>query len=212
MALKTFICEHCRKEFQDKDCRNRRFCSQKCTGSLRKPKMVSLVCEHCGKTFIRRYHKTRTPRFCSYECSAHGRPPRPKNPKPVVCIVCGTVKLDRPGATRKFCSYKCKSEWQRQSLVGENNPYWKGGHPDYYGPNWRPQRRKARQRDNYKCQHCGISEKRLGKQLDVHHIKPFRTFNGDYKQANQLTNLISLCNTCHTLAENNRIPIQPTLI
>jgi predicted HNH restriction endonuclease len=31
----------------------------------------------------------------------------------------------------------------------------------------------------------------------VHHLIPYRTFNGDYLAANRLANLISVCRPCH---------------
>jgi predicted HNH restriction endonuclease len=41
----------------------------------------------------------------------------------------------------------------------------------------------------------------LGYSLDVHHIVPFRTFKGDWRKANELSNLITLCRNCHRKAE-----------
>jgi DEAD/DEAH box helicase domain-containing protein len=67
-----------------------------------------------------------------------------------------------------------------------------------YGPNWPEQRDRARQRDRYRCQICGVAEK--GRSHHVHHKIPFRTF-GSYEQANQLDNLVTLCPSCHRLAE-----------
>jgi 5-methylcytosine-specific restriction endonuclease McrA len=116
----------------------------------------------------------------------------------------------------------CKREWMKDHLSGlfrgEKGPNWKGGKVKYYGPNWRHQRTKARERDGYKCRHCGVSQKSLGRRLDVHHIKPFRSFgyifgqNDNYKIANELSNLISLCPNCHKAVENNEFPIQPNLL
>jgi len=70
--------------------------------------------------------------------------------------------------------------------------------PNDYGPNWASQRDQARARDGYHCQICGVPE--LGRAHDVHHKIPFRTF-ASYRQANQLTNLITLCRPCHRRAE-----------
>jgi len=85
---------------------------------------------------------------------------------------------------------------------GPRNPHWKGGKIYYYGPSWNSQRNAARKRDNYTCQHCGVTEDILGKQLDVHHIHKFRLFGLDnHEQANHLDNLISLCHQCHVAAE-----------
>ncbi len=70
--------------------------------------------------------------------------------------------------------------------------------PNNYGPNWSKQRRLARARDGYRCQMCGAPEQ--GREHDVHHKIPFRTF-ASYEQANQLANLITLCHPCHRRAE-----------
>lgn len=96
------------------------------------------------------------------------------------------------------------TNWQKQAVRGESNFNWKGGYEPYYGPNWRQQRRNARARDKYTCQRCGVTEKDLGRQLDVHHKIRFGNFGiKRYKEANRLENLISLCYTCHTTVEHN---------
>jgi DEAD/DEAH box helicase domain-containing protein len=76
--------------------------------------------------------------------------------------------------------------------------------PNDYGPNWRMQKDRARLRDGYRCQICGLPEN--GRAHDVHHKIPFRTFSGSsgqpaYEQANHLSNLITLCPVCHHRAE-----------
>ncbi len=81
--------------------------------------------------------------------------------------------------------------------------------PVDYGPNWAAQRDAARARDGNECQQCG-ARSRDGKQLDVHHITPFRAFgfvpgvNDSYRLANRLENLITLCPTCHRRVERGR--------
>ena len=67
-----------------------------------------------------------------------------------------------------------------------------------YGPNWQTQRKRARARHDSRCQICGAAEH--GREHDVHHIIPFRRF-GSYQRANQLSNLVTLCGTCHRRAE-----------
>lgn len=71
--------------------------------------------------------------------------------------------------------------------------------PNNYGPNWPAQRNQTRARDGYRCQMCGAPEQ--GREHDVHHKIPFRRFDS-YRQANQLTNLITLCRVCHRRAES----------
>jgi len=71
--------------------------------------------------------------------------------------------------------------------------------PNDYGPDWPTQRDQARARDGYCCQSCGIAEQ--GQAHHVHHIVPFRTFASP-QQANQLSNLVTLCPRCHRRAES----------
>lgn len=125
-----------------------------------------------------------------------------KPPVKFVCETCGKeVTIPRgkmcPARKLRFCSPKCASIGNS----GENNASWRGGHEPYYGPNWQRQRRKARKRDNYACQDCGLTEEEANKHLDIHHKIPFRFFNGNYEKANELSNLVTLCRSCHRKAE-----------
>lgn len=70
--------------------------------------------------------------------------------------------------------------------------------PNDYGPNWQKQRDLARARDGFRCQVCGQPEG--DKAHHVHHKIPFRMFDSA-KQANQLANLITVCNSCHRKIE-----------
>ena len=81
-------------------------------------------------------------------------------------------------------------------MRGEKNPRWNGGWNPYYGPNWESQRKLALKRDNYTCQLCGAKSG----QIDVHHQIPFSKCD-NYKEANSLDNLITVCQKCHLLAE-----------
>ena len=66
-----------------------------------------------------------------------------------------------------------------------------------YGPNWDKQRKAANQRDNFTCQFCG--KKKTTRYLDAAHVVPFRHFGLQrYKKANRLSNLVTLCRSCHT--------------
>lgn len=70
--------------------------------------------------------------------------------------------------------------------------------PNNYGPNWVVQRIRARERDNFTCQVCGVAE--MGRSHHVHHKTPFRQF-ASYLAANQLENLVTLCPSCHRRVE-----------
>ncbi len=77
--------------------------------------------------------------------------------------------------------------------------------PNDYGPNWPQQRQLALERDNRRCRTCGASAEEF--LLHIHHIRPFREYgyipgrNENYRLANQLDNLVTLCPSCHRRAE-----------
>jgi DEAD/DEAH box helicase domain-containing protein len=83
---------------------------------------------------------------------------------------------------------------------------WVADLTGYRGRNWDVQRRRTRERDGFRCQHCGAPEK-PNRQHDIHHLRPFREFNyvpgqnEAYLEANCLENLITLCRSCHLRAE-----------
>lgn len=52
--------------------------------------------------------------------------------------------------------------------------------------------------DIRKCVFCGKV-----KAVDLHHITPYKYFNGEWKRANDKFNLAELCQKCHVLAENH---------
>jgi DEAD/DEAH box helicase domain-containing protein len=79
--------------------------------------------------------------------------------------------------------------------------------PNDYGPNWQTQRRLALERDQGRCRNCGATGPAM---LHVHHIRPFREFgyfrgqNENYIKANKIDNLVTLCASCHRLAETGQ--------
>jgi DEAD/DEAH box helicase domain-containing protein len=79
---------------------------------------------------------------------------------------------------------------------------WRGD-PNQYGPNWAQQRDRARARDKYRCQVCGVAEGSRPRGPSAHHVHhkiPFRRFSTS-ERANQLTNLVTLCPRCHMRVE-----------
>jgi|GEM_PF-5239616 len=82
-----------------------------------------------------------------------------------------------------------------------------------YGANWRRQRRKALERARYRCERCGMTDgehrmryrdrtRDVGLGLDVHHRVSLRSFRrwdvASVADANSLSNLEVLCQSCHT--------------
>lgn len=212
----TVECEWCGKPFEIRDSKRSygggKYCSVECKyNGLRNP-VVDRICEYCGNVFqIREYDAKRSAaRFCSRECSTFGQ----RNRIVFNCIVCGEIFDRTPSVvavvTPRFCSNECAGAWRSTAFLGENNQNWKGGlsRTRYYGPNWHEQQKLARTRDRHTCQSCGVTEEELGRTLDVHHLKPFRSFNyvpsenDNFLLANDLDNLISLCQRCHGLLED----------
>lgn len=212
---KTCTCEWCHNEFETWPSRPGRFCSNQCRSEFaaRQPKIKARVdvkstgsvvwyCKQCGKEMCT--FKSRIKDTCSTKCAYLYWPKRIK--KSVNCQTCGKEffisKFQVSTINRKFCSHKCKAIAQVGRFSGDKNPNWKNGSSllKGRGENWKSQSKKARVRDNYTCQNCGS----LG--ISVHHIKPYRLFNGDWKSANVLSNLITLCMSCHMKIEHNIIP------
>lgn len=102
------------------------------------------------------------------------------------------------GKTQSALCKKIVSE-NSKLQIGAKNPAWQGGiaYLPYGGEFNKALKLKIRKRDNFKCQECNWSEKRLGYTLDIHHI--------DYnKKHNDENNLISLCKPCHTQTNFSR--------
>ncbi|MBI1749468.1 MAG: HNH endonuclease [Acidobacteria bacterium] len=128
----------------------------------------------------------------------------------VLCHTCGTRVEKQPCAvtSHNFCSRECFAKWRSSpDWSGSNNPAWLGGHDSYRGPDWERQTAAARRRDANTCQRCG----RLGLRLPVHHVRPFRLFE-DYREANRLSNLRTLCPECHGIEEQQFWESHPELV
>jgi len=188
------------------------FCCQKCRiiGVKNPDLMATRKCANCGKEFhlYKNKIKRESPRgiYCCKKCLIESQ----RNPAAYAtkqCMNCNKLfevlisQVEHRGGG-KYCSNKCRVEY----CIGENHPRWKENKVQLTpGKNWYFQRRKALERDGYKCQYCGISRNEKNR-IDVHHIIPYRQFNGDYEQANKLKNLITLCWVCHRKVESHKIP------
>lgn len=184
---------------------------------------VTASCEYCGASFVVKafqYHRYAR-HFCSRACKASAigveRSGENNNkwkggPLRLTCTECGATfersrRSVRANSAHYFCSRKCKGLWTSKHIVGPYAPRWSGGKAEYYGPNWLQQSRATRKRDEYRCRICGNSKGQRGKALDVHHIKPFKSFsyipgqNDYYLPANDLENLITLCPEHHKAVE-----------
>lgn len=207
------ICANCGKSFLIWQCLIDRgskgiCCSRKCIQELR-IKNQQTPCEHCGKMFVPRPSDTRNGggKFCSHECSMYGR----RKKISVTCRNCNKVFKVWPSYIKRgdgiFCSIKCTNEYN----TAQHHYAWRGGRLEYRGENWGRQRADAFKRDNGTCQICHKKSPKK-RENEVHHIKPFRDFNGDYIQANDLRNLITLCTKCHRRAERGLLSVPVHLL
>ena len=131
-------------------------------------------------------------------------PARKDDPVRMRCTGCGkTIRVPQwlfeQELKLHFCSKACRKWWTSgRDLDGDRLVL--DGRPEYRGGNWEIQAQRARERDRYTCRICRITEEELGKQLDVHHVIPFRLFKSPV-EANKLSNLISVCHSCHMKLE-----------
>ena len=129
--------------------------------------------------------------------------PRWKGRSEFVCKMCGAGfakerwRANQMEHTNEFCSVKCRSEFKREFLSGENAPDWVGGPQTYRGRSFTDARVLVILSQKGKCNECGTFK---GNSLPVHHIKPFREFDS-VEDANRESNLVGLCQSCHMKIE-----------
>ena len=153
------------------------------SGKLKRPK-IKITCKRCGRVVVK-YHNIRNANiFCSRECRSLYDNPLGK--KEITCKVCGKKKLVKRcefnRGQHKFCSWECYLLRERPVVLSK-----RGG-----GRNCR-KLRKVFKRDNGVCLVCGSDAK------EVHHIISFREYKNKV-EADNITNLISLCKRCHIRA------------
>lgn len=190
------ICPICKKEFSRRKSQETTYCSPKCAGIARRKVNT---CNNCGKVLSNFWAK-----YCP-ECLKQIRHNLTYNRVLVKCAYCGRELLVIPSRVKHsqscYCNYECMAKDYENRFSGENSPTWKGGKKHYKG-HWLKQRDLARQRDNYTCQLCGVTEEEWHKEMDVHHIRNYRKYE-DKEEANKLENLVCLCNKCHSFVHSN---------
>lgn len=154
---------------------------------------VERTCKRCGDTFER--HKTYADKghdkYCSRDCSNKSD----MNRTIQECGNCGNEyevkrsQIKHRGSS--YCCWECYTEGRTMENIN-------------YGAIWQRKRKQALVRDDYQCQHCGIGESEIGHSPDVHHIVGVRLFQ-NIRAAHILSNLITLCKSCHKKAEYGSI-------
>lgn len=163
-------------------------------------RMVERQCERCGMPFMVVPSRLKHGRgkHCSPACQYAARRAIPKIGISRTCLKCGVSFRVTPGRLRswrgagKYCSRVCRDlHWR-----GAATPNWQGiRKPHRHGPTWYSSRRRALNRDGHTCQQCGAVE-----HLHVHHVIPGRLF-ANTEHANDLSNLVTLCEHCHRREE-----------
>ncbi len=226
-------CSHCGNHFRSKDEKGDLcFCNRECYDKFREKIRESRKkdCAACGKSFM--FTPASSDRqFCTNHCRKMAAKAKPRH-----CKGCGgyfTPVKYVPSTGRYItassnitCSTKCRSDVisrneDRKKKIsaafsGEKHPNWRGGSGSvrrgYRGHGWLKTAERARKRDGYSCQNCGIAQdqhlKENNSKLEVHHIIPFR--QNTTKSGNKLSNLITLCKSCHVKADweyrkNNKV-------
>lgn len=152
------------------------YCSDECRKFRYKKE-----CETCKNDF---FSPKNDAKYCSDQCMKIGLK---NNLVEIKCSECGE-EFSRPSFTvasdkKVFCSRKCS-----QRNFSKN-------HPNRYGSKWGRIRERKVKADDYTCQICNKQsfEKYA---LNVHHIIPIEMFD-DIDDANEMSNLQTLCYECH---------------
>lgn len=232
--LTDFNCPECGVSFKIKnslvDRAVNHFCSASCSSTyynkinpISPKKGKEIPCKNCGEFVYRPKHRIEGATFsvCSNECRvewikktgmlAGGNNTRYSSFEHP-CYTCGKSILLTPSRSyeRNYCSVKCMSLDYQQRMIGEANPFWKGGWDNEYGPHWKRISLEVRARDNFTCQRCLRAKNELvgTELLHAHHIIPFREFQGDTERAHAKENLVTLCSRCHPIVEKNGIDFE----
>lgn len=166
-------------------------------------KLYTKICEVCNTEFsytqYQSVEKTYHRRACSDKCRSilasralKGRYIQVKQNtrdeskwEDIPCKNCGKIIHAQKSLHRKFCSHRCKGDWQKKWLHGKDNPNWK---PLDQRKPYRTVSHKVRKDlicERSCCETCQSTE-----ELQVHHINRNR---GD----NSPENLMLLCLNCH---------------
>ena len=150
-------------------------------------------CHNSGKN-ARKYIDGRT--LKKYYCKCEKELSNYRHKKCPHCSVIGR-KL-----SKEHC-LKISINTKKRLSISENNPNWQGGlsFQEYPKEFTNEFKLKIRQRDNYECQNCSMTEEESlivwGEVLHVHHI--------DYNKKNcNEENLVTACRSCNIRANYNR--------
>lgn len=165
------------------------YCSVQCRN---KRNLIHIyTCKNCNREF---HGGTSQTKFCSKDCYTQFQIKNTKAKPNCECFICKKIFYVNPKRIRergegKYCSKECHSIGMT-GLVKNGVPV-----KHYHNQQWNIARKKAMERDGYKCVVCERTDR-----LSVNHMFP-RTWGG----TDDLDNLETLCNSCHPKVDLQRI-------
>jgi len=196
----TIVCKYCGKEVKVKECHkdSQLFCSKECDTNWRREnpllgpdnpcyKPTFSTCDYCGTSFHRSESQVNTDTvFCSIECkSLYQSVKRHQN----TCIMCGKEFLSAK-KVKMYCSII--AYYLRYDLDPTNK----------YGSTFLKSKKQILLERGLTCQVCNKEMKTEKNLPDLHHIIPFRYFGtANHEIANNISNLILACRSCHKSIE-----------
>lgn len=187
---KIQACLACKKDFIAKHSKVK-YCSIQCRAIGRKSGKVK-TCPNCNKEYyvILSQVEKGILKYCSQECYFQSRW-GDSHFEIRQCKFCQKEYQCFVSDQRVTCSKRCSKLYRSQQNQGEKSRFWRGGKVAPYHTEWKTYRRLALERDGYKCTRCGGTDR-----IQVHHINPYR-----YSQSHELSNLTTLCRSCHSSEE-----------
>lgn len=205
------------------------FCSHECFGehlSMQSgedhpnhtPRLV-IDCEWCGDAVERTPSEVEGCNniFCSHDCVAEYQSEYRTGDwshlweggkwwVETVCENCGVeIEVSRwrfEQHEKNFCDHQCLGDYRAE---GEVDRRYK------YGELWDERREQRLDTDDYECKVCGIESdehvEKYGMSLNVHHRTRYRSFE-DEEEAHRLSNLVTLCCSCHRKVEAGKVEVE----
>ena len=159
-----------------------------CNATYKPTGAAQRVCEPCKPMFRKEQAKISR----QAKTIAAGRPTKGSI---VQCSACGDDFVYKSSVQHRCQECQRKFNMRRIHEWLAQNPEYDKRHRDqnrdnrFFGGN----RKKALERDNYTCQHCGTQD-----HLQVHHIDGNGTTSPKEQRNNALENLLTLCCGCHS--------------
>ena len=97
-------------------------------------------------------------------------------------------KLKHPG--QEYGSWMGTKQYD---IKMDANPAWIDGRATYH----KEAAEAVKERDQNRCQHCGLEGDSKSHTLELAHILTLTDVDGDYKQYHNVDNMMLLCNSCH---------------